>query len=45
MRGLDEDKVQIMSNQLGGKTELLHPLSLTEPAGVYIIAVKLIYML
>lgn len=45
MRALDEDKIQIVSNQLGGKKEFLHPLSLTEPAGIYRIAVNLICML
>lgn len=45
MRGHDEDKIQIVSNQLGEKKEFLHPLSLTEPAGIYRIVVNLIYML
>ncbi|GAN07979.1 clpX ATPase regulatory subunit [Mucor ambiguus] len=32
MRALGEDTVEIASNQPGGKKQLIHPLSLTEPA-------------
>ncbi|KAG1090581.1 hypothetical protein G6F42_019657 [Rhizopus arrhizus] len=34
MRALNEDKIEIASNQPGGKKQLIHPLSLTEPAGI-----------